>query len=215
MLTKNVRTWYNIKVNYKYRIRIDTMKKLLGLTLLFFSGFIMLACGGEEDDTTLDTNYTDELEFDVDYEGKSFIDDGVGEVILTQCVDGDTFRFREPGGTETYPVRFIGVDTPETYPPRDDPWGQAASDHTCIALANAETIVLEWDSAVGSRKETYGRWLAFVWYDGRLLNLELVELAYSSSSAMGTRYGDIMQTAWYEAINTGRRIHGEDDPSFE
>lgn len=193
------------------------MKKVLLFGLLLTLSIVLAACDNEPEDTddptALDTDLTDSLAFDVDYEGKSFFEDGVGEVILTQCVDGDTFHFREVGGDVVDSVRFIGVDTPETNYGLE-PWGQAASDFTCIKLANAETIVLEWDDSLDARRGNYGRWLAFVWYDGRLLNLELVELAYSHSSGINTKYGDIMQDAWYKAMATGRRVHGEIDEDY-
>lgn len=191
------------------------MKKIVLLGLLLTLSLTLAACKDEpeEDSTALDTELTDSLSLEAEYEGKSFIEDGIGEVILTQCVDGDTFHFREVGDDEIYSVRFIGVDTPETNYGLE-PWGQAASDFTCIKLANAETIVLEWDDSLDARRGNYGRWLAFVWYDDRLLNLELVELAYSHSSAINTKYGDIMQDAWYKAMATGRRVHGEIDEDY-
>lgn len=193
------------------------MKKLLLLGTILTLTIILSACNSDPEDdeptTELNTELTDSLSLEAEYEGKSFIEDGIGEVILTRCIDGDTFEFREVGDDEVYSVRFIGVDTPETHN-GVDPWGQAASDFTCIKLANAETIVLEWDDSLDARRGHYGRWLAFVWYDDRLLNLELVELAYSSSSAINTKYGEIMQDAWYKALATGRRIHGETDPDY-
>ena len=191
------------------------MKKLGLLTLLLIVSIMVSACDNDSDDdpNALDTDLTDSLTFEADYEGKSFFEDGIGEVIITRCVDGDTFHFREVGGDVVESVRFIGVDTPETNYGLE-PWGQAASDFTCVKLANADTIVLEWDDTLDTRKGNYGRWLAFVWYDGRLLNLELVELAYSHSSAINTKYGDIMQDAWYKAMATGRRVHGEIDDSY-
>ncbi len=193
------------------------MKKILLLGLMLTIALTLAACKDEpeeEDPTALDTELTDSLSLEAEYEGKSFFEDGIGEVILTQCVDGDTFHFREVDGDVIDSVRFIGVDTPETNYGLE-PWGQAASDFTCIKLANAETIVLEWDDSLDTRKGNFDRWLAFVWYDDRLLNLELVELAYSHSSAINTKYGDIMQDAWYKAMATGRRIHGEIDEDYD
>ncbi|MFW5842219.1 MAG: thermonuclease family protein [Bacillota bacterium] len=193
------------------------MKKLVLFGVLILITTLLTACNNDsenEDSKALDTELTDSLTLEADYEGKSFFEDGIGEVIITRCVDGDTFHFREVGSDVVDSVRFIGVDTPETNY-GVEPWGQAASDFTCIKLANAETIVLEWDDSLDSRTGNYGRWLGFVWYDGRLLNLELVELAYSHSSAINTKYGDIMQDAWYKAMATGRRVHGEIDEDYD
>ncbi|MFP4287106.1 MAG: thermonuclease family protein [Candidatus Izemoplasmataceae bacterium] len=194
------------------------MKKFLLIGLVFLALFTLTACNNdpEEQDPdetpTLNTDYTDELTLDVNYEGSSFISDGIGEVELVQCVDGDTARFRD--GNETFAVRFLGIDTPEsTY--RFDPWGKAASDFTCSKLENAETIVLEADSST-NRTDDNNRYLAFVWYDGRLLNLELIEQAYSTAQGvLSLKYGSTMMDAFYYAQSTNLRIYGETDPDFD
>lgn len=201
------------------------MKKVLLLSLTIFMFFVIAACGDAEntdddDDNNdnepyvLNTDRTDELELTADYEGKSFITDGIGEVELSACVDGDTARFTEDGDS-SFSVRFLGVDTPESTSSIEE-WGKAASEFTCDVLTNAETIVLEWDENAGTRTDTSGnRYLAFVWYDGRLLNLELVELAFSASNAANLKYGDTMQNAWYDVQGSGLRIYGEIDPEYD
>ena len=163
-----------------------------------------------EIDTNLYTTYTDELVMDVDYVSKEFIADGVGEVTLVSCTDGDTARFTSGG--ESFAVRFLGIDTPEsTY--RFDPWGKSASAFTCDKLTNATTIVLEAD---GERTDGNERYLAWVWYDGRLLNLELIEQAYSvAKSAAGLRYEQTIYDAEIKTQITKRRVWGEDDPTYD
>lgn len=88
----------------------------------------------------LNINHLDEAKLEVDYKGKSFIDDGIGIVKLSRCVDGDTARFIDPNSkteTSAFPVRFLGVDTPEsTF--RTDPWGKKASKFTEEKLENAK-----------------------------------------------------------------------------
>jgi micrococcal nuclease len=199
------------------------MKKMLLLSLTIFMFFVIAACGDTDDtddnnnnnDTyELNTDRTDALELTADYEGKSFIDDGIGEVELSACVDGDTARFTEDGDG-SFSVRFLGVDTPESTSSIEE-WGKAASEFTCDKLSNAETIVLEWDENAGTRTDTSGnRYLAFVWYDGRLLNLELVEMAFSASNAANLKYGDTMQNAWYAVQRSGLHIYGETDPDYD
>ncbi|MCK5761459.1 MAG: thermonuclease family protein, partial [Candidatus Izimaplasma sp.] len=118
----------------------------------------------------LNTDYTDALVMNFTYADSNFIADGIGEVTLSRCIDGDTAIFNE--GSTHFTVRFLGIDTPEsTY--KFDPWGKAASQFTCDKLENATTIVLEWDSGAETRTDGNGRYLGWVWYDGRLLNLEL------------------------------------------
>jgi micrococcal nuclease len=161
----------------------------------------------------LTTKYTDELTMDFEYENKNFISTGYGEVTLSRCVDGDTAIFSQDGTSFT--VRFLGVDTPEsTY--RFDPWGKAASTFTCDKLTNASSIVLEKQLASDERTDGNGRYLAWVWYDGRLLNLELIEQAYSKSkSSVTSKYGMLIFTADLETQLSDRRVWGETDPDFD
>lgn len=162
----------------------------------------------------LNINHLNEVSLDVDYANKSFIDDGIGKVILQRCVDGDTARFIDPYSktvTESFSVRFLGINTPESTI-LNEPWGKAASEFTKTRLQNANEIVLE---AEGARTETYGRYLAFVWVDGILLNLEIVQEAYSNSTLnASSKYFDIMIKTAFEAKATGRRVHGERDTSY-
>ena len=163
-------------------------------------------------DTTLNTDQTDALAMDFTYEDTNFIADGIGEVTLVSCIDGDTAIFTEGGANFT--VRFLGIDTPEsTY--RFDPWGKAASMFTCDKLSNATTIVLEFDPAT-TRTEGNGRYLSWVWYDGRLLNLELVEQAFTGSKGLaGLKYEYLFYTTEFSVQDKDRRIWGEEDPDYD
>lgn len=180
---------------------------------------ILSACLEPEEDETpnfeLNTNLTDaNLMQTVEYEGRDFFRDGIGVVELVRCIDGDTTRFRIPGGSD-FSVRYLGIDTPESTG-RIEPWGRAASEFVCDALTNAQTIVLQRDPQAGNVDSTGTRQLAYVWYDGRLLNLELIELAFSPAQGTGTLvYGQLMFEAMMNARQTGRRIWGEEDPDFD
>lgn len=184
------------------------------VVLLLIMIFAFMGCDVETSQKPVEllTPFTDAIVFDLEYEGKSFVDDGLGAVELYRCIDGDTARFTEDGGLTHYSVRFLGIDTPEVGR-NAEPWGAAASRYVCDRLNEAETIVLEWDPST-TRLGTYGRYLAFVWVDGRLLNLELIELAFTESSGIRTRFGEEMTLAWFATKETGRRIHGERDPEF-
>lgn len=148
---------------------------------------------------------------DFEYEGKSFINDGVGEVELVKCVDGDTAWFRDKITGDEFKLRFLGIDTPETHA-GEDAWGLEAADFTEKRLTEAKTIVLESE---GSKTETYGRYLGFVWVDGELLNLQLVEEAYTNSTLSNSKYQQYFLEALTEAMKTGRRFHGEIDPNYD
>ena len=174
---------------------------------------------------TLETPLTDELTLDSeDYEGKNFFDDGIGEAELHAPIDGDTsyHTVDEAGDAE---VRYLNVDTPESTA-EIEPWGKASSDFVREALEEADTIVLEYEPhpeeghpaehpTVG-RQGTFGRELAYVWADGRLLNLELIEKAFSpASNTAQSQYGEYLRIAEHNAEMSGRRLHGEDDPDYD
>lgn len=165
------------------------------------------------------TPYTDSLKLTKEWEGKDFINDGIGEVTVVQNVDGDTTIVRVAGHQGTFTIRYLGVDTPEsTY--KVEPWGFAASDFTKGKLNDAERIVLEADP-LSQRKDSNGRYLAWVWYrktaksEFRLLNLELVENAYSPSKGTNTSYAQEFLRADYDVREAGCRYWGQDDPSYD
>lgn len=158
------------------------------------------------DEVTMDFTVTDE---------DSFVDDGKGIVTLSRTVDGDTAYFYDKNASDpnerNIRVRFIGVDTPESTI-QHDPWGKAASTFTANRLRNAKEIILE---SYGARKDTYNRYLAFVWVDGKLLNLELIQEAYSNSTINSSfKYGNIFISVSVEVSKTGRRFFGETDPNY-
>lgn len=87
-------------------------------------------------------------------------------VKLTKCVDGDTAYFTKTGKT-----RFLYVDTPESTN-QIEPYGKAASSYTCTLLKQAKKIELQYD---GPKKDKYGRTLAWVWVEGKLLEKLLIQ----------------------------------------
>jgi len=151
-----------------------------------------------------------------DFQGKEFINDGIGEVTVTKYVDGDTTWF-DSNGT-SFSVRYLGIDTPESTA-LYEAWGKAAAHFTQDVLSDAESIVLQ---AEGERQDGNGRYLAWVWYlpsggtDYLLLNLQLVELAYSKNKvSAGSVYTEILALASWDASLTKRRVWGELDPGFD
>jgi endonuclease YncB( thermonuclease family) len=85
---------------------------------------------------------------------------GMTQVTLDRINDGDTAAF-SPGFLSGERVRFLGVDTPETYPSVED-WGLEAKAYTTIILSNAIDIYIQSDPDLGYT-ETYGRHLGLVW----------------------------------------------------
>ncbi|HOW38184.1 MAG TPA: thermonuclease family protein, partial [Bacillota bacterium] len=152
-----------------------------------------------------------------DYAGKKFIADGIGVVTVNQYVDGDTTWFYSSGET-SFSVRYLGIDTPESTA-LYEPWGKAAANYTRNVLSQAETIVLQ---AEGERQDGNGRYLAWVWYRTSaedkflLLNLELVELAYSKNKvSVGSIFTSVLTNADWNASLTKRRVWGEIDPAYD
>lgn len=88
---------------------------------------------------------------------------------VTRVVDGDTIAVSLDGRDEE--VRLIGIDTPETVDP-DEPvqcFGPEASALT-HQLLTGRRVDLEFDA---ERRDVYGRLLAYVYLDGRLVNAML------------------------------------------
>ena len=104
------------------------------------------------------------------------------KVTLAKCSDGDTARFFI--NNDEKKVRFLAIDTPEI--DKNEPFSKEASDYTCNALKNAKEIYLEYDGN-SDKEDKYGRVLAFVHIDGRLLQKELVEKGYAKVAYI---YGD-------------------------
>jgi endonuclease YncB( thermonuclease family) len=137
---------------------------------------------------------------------------GMDLVTLDYVYDGDTAGFT-PGFTADKRVRFLGVDTPETYPIEDD-WGPEAKSYTTAALQSALVIYLQSDVDSGYT-DNYGRTLGLVWIDGVLLNYELVRLGYTHNylgSECKLIYGNRYLYRWFqdaeaEAEAAERGIH--------
>lgn len=172
-------------------------------------------------DPEIETPYTDELKLTASFAGKSFINDGIGEVTLASSTDGDTAIFKE--GNKSFTVRFNGINTPEsTY--KLEPWGIAASKFTKGILESAYKIVLQADTLKTNRFDSTGqRYLAWVWYqkdassDFRLLNLEIIENSFSASKASGMLYADTFLDADMEVQQQNFRIWNRDvqDPDYD
>ena len=104
------------------------------------------------------------------YEGKNFLDDGIGQVTLYNPVDGDTAHFYQKETQEgrkerLVKVRFYGIDTPESTG-QIEPWGKKASKFTTEKLQTAKTIVLtngDLTAVAASADSTGTRFKAMVW----------------------------------------------------
>jgi micrococcal nuclease len=113
-----------------------------------------------------------------------------GTYLVRRVVDGDTLLLANQAR-----VRLIGADTPECVKPNSpvEPFGPEATDFANQFVAQAEGAVrLQFDR---ERIDRYGRFLAYVWADDRMLNEELIraglataETGFGYSSAMKRRF---------------------------
>ena len=62
----------------------------------------------------------------------------------------------------------------------------------------------------------HGRYLGWVWLDGELYNLQVVEEAYSNSTCgSDSKYYEYMADVDIHVSQTGRRFFGEIDPNYD
>ena len=117
-------------------------------------------------------------------------------VKFSKCVDGDTALFIMD--KEEVKVRFLAIDTPETKHPKKgtEPFGKEASNYTCNKLKNGKKIVLEFDKN-SDKKDSYNRYLAWVFVDDKLIEKELVRKGYAEVKYLYAdyTYTDILKEA--------------------
>jgi micrococcal nuclease len=125
------------------------------------------------------------------------------EATVSSVTDGDTINVILAG--KKYPIRLIGIDTPETKDPRKPVmcFGAEATAKTQELVDRAGgRVLLEKDV---SEVDKYNRLLRYVWLDHpdgrRMLNLELVEGGYAQSSSYppDVKYQDMFVQAMREA----------------
>jgi len=89
---------------------------------------------------------------------------------LVTCTDGDTATFNING--RLVKTRFLLIDTPESTIEKER-FGKEASSYTCKRLKAAKRITLELDGK--DKYDKYGRMLAWVWLDGKLLQEDITK----------------------------------------
>jgi micrococcal nuclease len=118
------------------------------------------------------------------------VPEGWDEAFVVSVTDGDTIRV-ELGGT-TYPLRYIGIDSPETIDPNSPvQWMGPQASAANALLVEGRTVYLETDV---SETDQFGRLLRYVWLSTGaswlLVNEELVRrgFAYASSYPPDVKY---------------------------
>jgi micrococcal nuclease len=130
----------------------------------------------------------------------------LGEPVnVSRIVDGDTIEV-SPAIDGIEDVRFIGVDTPETYG-GEQPFGPEASAFTEEVLSGQQ-VALEFDT---ERVDQYGRLLAYVYLsDGTMFNKVLVREGYAQVATFppNVRYTDRFLAAQEQARAEGAGLWG-------
>jgi micrococcal nuclease len=129
------------------------------------------------------------------------------EAQVVEVVDGDTIKVAVDG--TVYPVRYIGIDCPETVHPSEPvQWMGPEACQCNRRLVEGQTVYLEKDV---SETDQYGRLLRYVFLaDGTLVNAELVRLGYAQSVTYppDVRYQDLFLEMQQEAREAGRGLWG-------
>ena len=117
---------------------------------------------------------------------------------MVAVTDGDTVRVVLQG--QEYPVRYIGMDTPEMG--QSD--GAAARDQNA-ALVSGKTVRLEKDV---SETDRYGRLLRYVWVGDMMVNAELVRQGYAQAATFppDVKYQQKFIALQREAQTAGRGL---------
>lgn len=150
---------------------------------------------------------------------------GFTNVTLYEGVDGDTAKFDYPEipsinhGTK---VRFLNINTPESYAQNIMAWGIPAKFWTTDRLEEATNIKLQ-SIKDGLLKDTYERILSWVWIDNELLNYKIVkngfsEISFESDDAQFYKdisYGNWLYDAQLYAKMHKKAIWGEKDPYWD
>ena len=117
-------------------------------------------------------------------------------VPVTKVTDGDTIHVTYLGRDER--VRLIGVDTPEVpwYGGKSECYGVEAGLYARRRLS-ARSVRLGFDV---TRRDRYGRLLAYVYLGGELFNLTLVRLGYAVADPVRPDTAMAVQFASAEAV---------------
>lgn len=124
--------------------------------------------------------------------------------VVVWIADGDTIRVRLDDGN-IFPVRYIGMDTPEDTT-HGDPFAIEATMKNW-ELVNGKTVTLVKDV---SETDQYNRLLRYVFVDDIFVNYELVKLGYAQAATYppDVACADTFKNAQHEAKLAGIGLWG-------
>ncbi len=111
--------------------------------------------------------------------------------VVTRIVDGDTIECRGVGR-----IRLIGMDTPELDQP---PFGRQAARALAAIVPLRSEIQVERDVEARDR---YGRVLAYLWRDGRMVNWLMVRQGWA---VLLTWPPNVQYVEWFTAAQSRAR----------
>ena len=133
-------------------------------------------------------------------------DGGAIEALIVRSVDGDTVAARINGKEER--IRYIGIDTPETYG-KAEYYGAEASEFN-RRLVEGQRVRLELDI---EKYDRYGRLLAYVFLtDGTFVNAALMREGFARKLSIppNVKYSDLFVKLEREAREEGRGLWGRE-----
>ena len=133
---------------------------------------------------------------------------GAEDAVVRHVIDGDTIEL-----SDGRLVRYIGLDTPELrrrvgdgWVEDPEPFGREAKEAN-RRLVEGRSLRLEYDAQTHDR---YGRWLAYVFVDGRMVNAALLEDGYAQLLTIppNVKYAQQLRRAAREAREARRGLWG-------
>lgn len=210
------------------------IKRIIGFLALAISslGFVT-ACGEPQ---FIDYVHDGNVHLQLDYEGKDFFKDGVGQMKLLRHIDGDTDHFTpvftSKTGDNTVKSRYYAIDTPESTG-RIQEWGAKASAFTKEKITNASengTIVVTYtnlhDYVVPQHDSTGERFVSLVWINETkknapkeelvLLNLWIVQEGFSFLKGVSDipEFSDVFFKTAKQAEDFKKNMWSGPDPDF-
>lgn len=119
---------------------------------------------------------------------------------VAKVIDGDTIEL-----VNGERVRYIGIDTPETYPPRGPEYYGEEAKEANRKLVEGKRVKLELDV---DKRDRYGRLLAYVFVDTLFVNAKLLKDGYAKTYFIppNVRYRALFIKLETEARTAGRGL---------
>lgn len=174
----------------------------VGITLA-----LIASCAGVV--VTHDVSTSDQVPSNAEVSGP-LEEEVTGPYPVSKVVDGDTIWVQREG--QPVKLRLIGIDTPEVHDPRKPVqcFGREAAAAAESMLAGQQ-VLLESDSSQAS-VDRYGRELVYVWVDGRLVNLVMIQDGYAHEFTYEApyRYQSAFRAAQQHAEQAGLGLWSPD-----